>query len=187
MCSQTCFDRARVRASCFGSSRPMRQSQQSPERSEGINPLAWSLSYRQLQIARLRVRAEVRFSDESRLFFHFCPGIATWSICCGVDPLTPGNSGGSERASLPARRPFNFRIGHWRPQPRLGSWRDRRDIRARRYAVIEAASGSSTSQRGGCWNIFECVCHSPNGIPGHNSWHSAEVFGGAASATAKEN
>ena len=94
-----------------GSSRTTRQSRQSPERSEGINPLAWSLSYRQLQIARLHVREEVRFSDGSRLFFHFRPGIATWSACCSVDPLTPGDSGGSERASPPARRPFHFPHG----------------------------------------------------------------------------
>src|SRR5262249_40747778 len=50
---------------------------------------------------------EARYSDESRLFLRFCPGIATGSACCGVDPLTPGNSGGLERASLPARRSFD--------------------------------------------------------------------------------
>jgi hypothetical protein len=59
------------------------------------------------EIRGCSVRDEARFSDGSRLFFHFCPGIATWSACCVVDPLSPGNSGGSKGVS-PREAPFSI-------------------------------------------------------------------------------
>jgi hypothetical protein len=40
-------------------------------------------------------------------FFYFCPGIATWSASCVVDPLSPGNSGGSKGVS-PREAPFSI-------------------------------------------------------------------------------